>query len=73
MNFSYFFQSMGVEQNARSRLKKKIKELKAQTEREGKIKRPKEQKPSRKETSPTPFQDKFEKLGFMKKGKYTVN
>ncbi|KAK3741080.1 hypothetical protein QZH41_009876 [Actinostola sp. cb2023] len=65
--------SMGITQNARGLLKKRIKELKVQTEREGKVKKQKDQKPGKKESSPTPFQDTFEKLGFIKKGKYTVN
>lgn len=66
---------MGINQNARAVLKKRIKELKAQTEKEGKARkqREKDQKSSKKDNTPTTLQDKFEKLGFIKKGKYTVN
>lgn len=64
---------MGINQNARALLKKRIKDLKSQTDREGKIKKQKEPKPNKKDNSPTTFQDTFGKLGLIKKGKYTVN
>ena len=61
---------MAINQNHRAILKKKIKELKVELEREKK-QREKEQKAAKKEAKP---KDKLEKIGFMKKGKsYTVN
>ena len=60
---------MGVSQNHRALIKKKVKEMKAETERELKAKkqREKEQKANKKE-------GKFEKMGFMKKrGVYNIN
>ncbi|XP_031550651.1 neurabin-1-like [Actinia tenebrosa] len=67
--------TMGINQNARTLLKKRIKELKAQTGKEGKARKQKEKelKSGKKDSTPTSLQDKFEKLGFIKKGKYTVN
>lgn len=61
--------AMGVSQNHRALIKKKIKELKAEMEREQKARkqREKEQKAGKKE-------GKFEKMGFMKKkGVYNIN
>lgn len=61
--------AMGVSQNHRSIIKKKLKEMKAETERELKARkqREKEQKGNKKE-------GKFEKMGFMKKrGVYNIN
>ena len=62
-------QGMGVSQNHRAIIKKKVKEMKAETERELKARkqREKEQKGIKKE-------GKLEKMGFMKKrGVYNVN
>lgn len=62
-------QAMGVSQNHRALIKKKVKEMKAETERELKARkqREKEQKANKKE-------GKFEKMGFMKKrGVYNIN
>jgi len=63
------FQAMGVSQNHRAIIKKKVKEMKAEMEREQKARkqREKEQKTGKKE-------GKFEKMGFMKKkGVYNIN
>ena len=63
------YQAMGVSQNHRAIIKKKVKEMKAETERELKARkqREKEQKGNKKE-------GKFEKMGFMKKrGVYNIN
>ena len=60
---------MGVNPNHRALIKKKVKEMKAETERELKARkqREKEQKGNKKE-------GKFEKMGFMKKkGYYNVS
>lgn len=64
-----FFQAMGVSQNHRAVIKKRIKELKAEMEREQKARkqREKEQRTGKKE-------GKLEKMGFMKKkGVYNIN
>lgn len=61
--------AMGVAPNHRALIKKKVKEMKAETERELKARkqRDKEQKGNKKE-------GKFEKMGFMKKkGLYNIN
>lgn len=61
--------AMGVAPNHRALIKKKVKEMKAETERELKARkqREKEQKGNKKE-------GKFEKMGFMKKkGIYNIN
>jgi len=61
--------AMGVSQNHRAIIKKKVKELKAEMEREQKARkqREKEQRTGKKE-------GKFEKMGFMKKkGVYNIN
>lgn len=63
----FTFQAMGVSQNHRAVIKKKIKEMKAETERELKARkqREKEQKGNK---------GKLEKMGFMKKkGVYNIN
>jgi len=60
---------MGVSQNHRAIIKKKVKEMKAEMEREQKARkqREKEQRTGKKE-------GKFEKMGFMKKkGVYNIN
>lgn len=60
---------MGVSQNHRAIIKKKIKEMKAENDREQKARkqREKEQRSGKKE-------GKFEKMGFMKKkGVYNIN
>ena len=62
-------QALGVSQNHRVIIKKKVKEMKAEMEREQKARkqREKEQKTGKKE-------GKFEKMGFMKKkGVYNIN
>ena len=62
-------QALGVSQNHRVIMKKKVKEMKAEMEREQKARkqREKEQKTGKKE-------GKFEKMGFMKKkGVYNIN
>ena len=60
------YQAMGVSQNHRAVIKKKVKEMKAETERELKARKQRE-KGNKKE-------GKLEKMGFMKKrGVYNVN